>query len=99
MAAESMSEKLGTVATFTVDRLAYSLSPPVVTAAVDFDGGGRFSCELTDCTPDKVDVGTRVELTFRRMYTAQGVHNYFWKARPRVTTPDARAREDGGRDA
>jgi 3-hydroxy-3-methylglutaryl CoA synthase len=80
--AESMSGKLGTVATHTVDRLAFSLSPPVVTAAVDFDGGGRFSCELTDCTPEDVAVGTRVELTFRRMYTAQGVHNYFWKARP-----------------
>jgi 3-hydroxy-3-methylglutaryl CoA synthase/uncharacterized OB-fold protein len=79
---EPMSDRLGTVATFTVDRLAYSLSPPVVTAAVDFDGGGRFSCELTDCAPDQVAVGTRVELTFRRMYTAQGVHNYFWKARP-----------------
>jgi hypothetical protein len=23
-----------------------------------------------------------VEMTFRRFYTAQGVHNYFWKARP-----------------
>jgi hydroxymethylglutaryl-CoA synthase len=23
-----------------------------------------------------------VEMTFRRVYTAQGVHNYFWKARP-----------------
>jgi uncharacterized OB-fold protein len=99
MDAESMSDKLGAVATFTVDRLAYSLSPPVVTAAVDFDGGGRFSCELTDCAPDQVAVGTRVELTFRRMYTAQGVHNYFWKARPRVTSPEVRAREDGGRNA
>ena len=53
------------------------------TAAIDFDGGGRFSCELTDCEPDQVEVGTRLELTFRRMYTAQSVHNYFWKA----TTP------------
>jgi 3-hydroxy-3-methylglutaryl CoA synthase/uncharacterized OB-fold protein len=82
MDAESMSEKLGTVATYTIDRLAFSLSPPVITAAVDFDGGGRFGCELTDCAPDQVEVGTRVELTFRRMFSAQGVHNYFWKARP-----------------
>jgi uncharacterized OB-fold protein len=82
MDAEPMSEKLGTVATYTVDRLAFSLSPPVIAAAVDFDGGGRFGCELTDCTPADVEVGTRVELTFRRMYSAQGVHNYFWKARP-----------------
>lgn len=79
---EPMSTRLGTVSTYTVDRLAYSLSPPVITAAVDFDGGGRLSCELTDCTPDEVAVGTRVELTFRRMYSANGVHNYFWKARP-----------------
>lgn len=82
MRPEPMSERRGTVATYTVDRLAYSLSPPVITAAVDFDGGGRLSCELTDCAPQGVTVGTRVEMTFRRMYTAQGVHNYFWKGRP-----------------
>lgn len=82
MQSEPMADKLGTVATYTVDRLAFSLSPPVITAAVDFDGGGRFSCELTDCRPDDIAVGSRVELTFRRMYTAQGIHNYFWKARP-----------------
>jgi 3-hydroxy-3-methylglutaryl CoA synthase/uncharacterized OB-fold protein len=82
MDAASLADKQGTISTFTVDRLAYSLSPPVITAAVDFDGGGRFTCELTDCTPDEVDVGTRVELTFRRMFSAGGVHNYFWKARP-----------------
>ena len=29
-----------------------------------------------------MEIGTRVELTFRRLYTAGGVHNYFWKARP-----------------
>jgi len=29
-----------------------------------------------------------VELTFRRMYTAQGVHNYFWKARPMMERHD-----------
>ena len=36
-----MADALGTVATFTVDRLSYSPSPPVVFAVVDFDGGGR----------------------------------------------------------
>ena len=38
----------GTIATFTVDRLAYSPSPPIVFAVVDFDGGGRLPVELTD---------------------------------------------------
>ena len=76
--------RAGTVATFTIDRLAYSLAPPVVDVVVDFDGGGRYQCELTDCGPDEVAIGDRVEMTFRRLYTAGGVHNYFWKARPSV---------------
>jgi hydroxymethylglutaryl-CoA synthase len=78
----------GTISTYTIDRLAYSLSPPTITAVVDFDGGGRLTCELTDSVPSDVEVGTRVDLSFRRMYTAQGVHNYFWKARPLLTGTD-----------
>jgi 3-hydroxy-3-methylglutaryl CoA synthase/uncharacterized OB-fold protein len=82
MVPERLADVPATVATFTVDRLAYSLSPPVVAAVVDFDGGGRFRCELTDVDPEAVAIGDRVEMTFRRLFTADGVHNYFWKARP-----------------
>jgi uncharacterized OB-fold protein len=32
--------------------------------------------------PAAVAIGNRVEMTFRRLFTANGVHNYFWKARP-----------------
>jgi uncharacterized OB-fold protein len=77
-----MAAATGTIVTFTVDRLAYSPSPPVVFAVVDFDGGGRLPVELTDVRADEVRIGDRVELTFRRLFTAEGVHNYFWKARP-----------------
>ena len=49
---------------------------------VDFDGGGRFPVELTDVKADDLAIGDRVEMTFRRLSTAAGVHNYFWKARP-----------------
>jgi len=70
------------VATYTLDHLAYSLQPPVVAAFVDYEGGGRFSCELTDVEPARVAIGDHLEMTFRRLFTAQGVHNYFWKARP-----------------
>ena len=70
------------VATYTLDHLAYSLQPPVVAAFVDYEGGGRFSSELTDVDPKDVEIGKHLEMTFRRLYTAQGVHNYFWKARP-----------------
>jgi hydroxymethylglutaryl-CoA synthase len=76
------SETLATVATYTVDRLIYSESPPVIFAVLDFDGGGRFPCQLTDCDVDDVKVGTRVEMSLRRLFTADGIHNYFWKARP-----------------
>jgi len=71
------------VATFTLDHLAHSLNPPTVAVVVDFEGGGRFLCEMTDCEPDKVAIGDEVEMTFRRMHSAGGVHNYFWKCRPR----------------
>jgi uncharacterized OB-fold protein len=76
-----MADATGTIATFTVDRLAYSPSPPVVFAVVDFDGGGRLPVELTDVDIDQVRIGARVELTFRKLFTADGIHNYFWKAR------------------
>ncbi|MHB8464103.1 MAG: OB-fold domain-containing protein [Acidimicrobiales bacterium] len=82
MTPERLADARGVIATFTVDRLAYSLSPPVVAAVVDFDGGGRFSCEMTDVDPSTVAIGNRVEMTFRRLFTADGVHNYFWKAKP-----------------
>ena len=82
MVTERLADTVGTVATFTIDHLAFSLSPPVVGVIVDFDGGGRYRCEMTDVNPDELAIGGRVEMTFRRVYTAQGVHNYFWKARP-----------------
>lgn len=80
------SDLTGTVATFTIDRLAYSPSPPVIDVVVDFDGsftGGRTTLEVADADPDEVAVGSRVDLVFRRLFTAGGVHNYFWKARVR----------------
>jgi uncharacterized OB-fold protein len=82
MASISLANTQATIATYTIDRLAYSLSPPTVAAVLDFDGGGRYTCELTDVDPDTVAVGQRVELTFRRTVTAKNIHNYFWKARP-----------------
>lgn len=77
------SDATARVATYTVDHLAYSLQQPVVAAVVDFDRGGRFACELADVDPANVEIGQELEMTFRRLYTADGVRNYFWKARPR----------------
>ena len=77
-----MADVQGTVATYTIDKLVYSPSPPVVFAIVDFDGGGRAPIELTDVDPKAVAIGDRIEMTFRKLFTADGIHNYFWKGRP-----------------
>ena len=77
-----LADVQGTIATFTVDRLAYSPSPPIVFAVVDFDGGGRVPIELTDVDEAEVQIGGRIEMTFRRLGTSDGIVNYFWKGRP-----------------
>lgn len=77
-----MADVEATIATFTVDSLAYSPSPPIVFAVCDFDGGGRLPVELTDVRPGDVQIGMKVEMTFRRLNTADEIANYFWKARP-----------------
>ncbi len=82
MLKEPMGNRVGTVVTFTVDHLVYSENPPVVFAVVDFEGGGRIPIEVTDVDPDDVVIGMKVIPTFRKIFTADEIHNYFWKVRP-----------------
>ncbi len=74
------------IVTYTVDRLAFSPSPPLVSAIVAFEHGGRLQCELTDVR-GPLAVGDQVEPTFRRGATVDGIHNYVWKARPVPAEP------------
>src|SRR5215472_11711086 len=83
MESYSFADRTARIATYAIDRLAFSLNPPTINVVIDFDGGGRFLGEMTDCEPEKVAIGDEVEMTFRRLFTADGVHNYFWKARPK----------------
>jgi 3-hydroxy-3-methylglutaryl CoA synthase len=76
-----MADVPGTIVTYTVDHLVYSESPPVIFAIVDFDGGGRLPIEMTDVAEADVAAGVRVEMTFRKLFTTDDIHNYFWKAR------------------
>ena len=87
MAAVRLADAIGRVATYTVDHLAFSPSPPLVDAVVDFDGGGRCSLEVADSGPSELAVGSGVDLVFRRLFTSGGVHNYFWKARIMTNRP------------
>lgn len=77
-----MADTRARIVTFTIDSLAYSPSPPTIFAVCDFEGGGRLPIELTDVAAQDVSIGMEVEMTFRRISTADGIANYFWKARP-----------------
>lgn len=76
--------KTARVATYTFDYLALSLDPPNVVAVVDFEGGGRMFCNLVDCDLDKIKVGMEVEMAFRKLFSADGICTYFWKAVPKA---------------
>ncbi len=76
------SDKKAVLFSYTIDHLQPTLNPPGVNGVIDFEGGGRLICELTDCDIDKVQIGMPLEMTYRKMFTSRGIHNYFWKAKP-----------------
>ena len=78
-----LSDRAGSVFTYSMDYLAAGADTPLVIAVVDFDGGGRLLCMLTDRELDEVRVGLPVEMSFRKLRVVNGVHNYYWKAVPR----------------
>lgn len=77
-----LSDKKGTLVTFSMDERSAAIDPPNVLAAVALEGGGRFFSQMTDRDTNNLQVGMPMELTFRRIHDALGVHNYFWKCRP-----------------
>jgi len=76
------SDKKAKLFTYSVDQLMPTLNPPGVNGVIDFEGGGRLIVEFTDCEINKMKVGMTMEMTFRKMFTSRGIHNYFWKAKP-----------------
>jgi hydroxymethylglutaryl-CoA synthase len=73
------SDKKGVVFSYTADHVASSIDPPLLYGMIDFDGGGRFVFEITDCEHDSVKVGMPVEMSLRRKYLDEprGIHGYF----------------------
>lgn len=81
---ETLTDFKAKIVTFTIDHLVYSENKPTIFAVIDFidDTKTRFALELTDVAENEVEVGMEVEMTFRKIHTADGIHNYFYKARP-----------------
>lgn len=77
-----LSDRPGKVFTYSMDYLAGTTDTPLVIAVVDFDGGGRALCMMTDRELDEINIGMTVEMSFRKLRVVNGIHNYYWKAVP-----------------
>jgi len=72
------------IKTFTGDLLAVSMEPPHKYGMIQFEGGGRFMADFTDCKLEELKVGLPVRMEFRKRTEdmERGFVNYFWKAVP-----------------
>ncbi len=72
------------IKTYTGDLLAVSLEPPHKYGMIQFEGGGRFMTDFTDCKLEELKVGLPVQMVFRKRGedADRGFVNYFWKATP-----------------
>ncbi len=80
-----LSDRPATVFTYSMDYLASTADSPLVVSVVDFEGGGRMLCMMTDRELDEVQIGMPVEMSFRKLRVTNGIHNYYWKAIPQRT--------------
>ncbi len=84
-----LSDQPGELFTYSMDYIAGAVDTPLVVAVVDFEGGGRLLCMMTDRELDEIRVGMPVEMSFRKLRVVNGIHNYYWKAIPRRTPAPA----------
>jgi 3-hydroxy-3-methylglutaryl CoA synthase/NAD(P)-dependent dehydrogenase (short-subunit alcohol dehydrogenase family)/putative sterol carrier protein len=80
------------IKTFTGDLLAVSVDPPAIYGMIQFEGGGRFMADFTDCELADCRVGGPVKMVFRKRLfdDERGFSGYFWKAVP-LPAPAAQA--------
>ena len=71
------------VKTFTLDGLSLSQDSPNNLVVVEFEGGGKMMTFMVGCQASEIYVGMPVDCTFRKMFTANGIHTYFWKVAPK----------------
>jgi 3-hydroxy-3-methylglutaryl CoA synthase len=77
-----LSDKPATIFTYAMDYLSNTTDVPLVIAVINFEGGGRMLCMMTDREIDEIKVGMPLEMSFRKIRSAGGIHNYYWKATP-----------------
>jgi uncharacterized OB-fold protein len=78
------SNRVGRVGSYTGDLLAPSNNPPTIYGQVEFEGGGKYLFDFTDCDLEALTVGMPVSMSFRKKYfdPKRDITGYFWKAVP-----------------
>jgi len=72
----------GTVYSFTISRSVAMNYPdweaelPIVLCLVDVDDGARMYAQLTDCDPEKMEIGMRVQAHFERISEDAGIPKF-----------------------
>lgn len=77
------AERTASIFTYSIDNLAGRSDDPVVVQAVLEDSQGvRYYMNMTDFEKDAIEIGSKMEFVFRRIYEGAGHINYYWKCRP-----------------
>ncbi len=80
-----LAEKGAKLFTYAMDYIAGTTDTPHIVCIINFDGGGRMVCSMTDRVIESVSVDMPLQMTFRKIFSGGGVHNYFWKCMPART--------------
>jgi hydroxymethylglutaryl-CoA synthase len=77
-----LADKPARLFTYALDYIAGSVDVPLVVCIVNFEGGGRALMTMTDRVIEEIEVDMPLEMSFRKLYEAEGIHNYYWKCTP-----------------
>ncbi len=64
----------------------FELHKPYIMAIVELDEGPRLTAQIVDCKKEDIDIGTKVEVVFRRIRESgdEGIIHYGYKFKPIV---------------
>jgi 3-hydroxy-3-methylglutaryl CoA synthase len=77
-----LSDHKGKLFTFSLDSISDPLDTSMVLSVIDFDCGGRAVLTMTDHSAKEIKISMAVEMSFRKLFFNEGIHNYFWKCVP-----------------
>ena len=76
------SDRRGELFTYSSDHVSWSPESPLITAIVNFEGGGRIQCLMTEAKEEELKVGMQLDMSFRKLDFREGINVYSWKSIP-----------------